>query len=128
VSELSPTSAARLYYDPGCGPCRLFAQVCQWASRSRVRSLPYDGAEARQQLGDLSEEFRFAYAHLVRCDLRTSGEAIMTPLVGLTIGPTGERVVSHVPPLDRGLRWIYGRFWNYRRTRGCAAPTNARAS
>lgn len=113
---------ARLYYDPRCGPCRLFARVSEWASRSRLHALPYDGDEARRELGDMTEGDRFAYAHLVRRERRTSGDAIMTPLVGLTLGPTGERVVARVSPLDHGLRRMYGVFWNYRRTRGCAAP------
>jgi hypothetical protein len=128
VHASSPAAPARLFYDPNCGPCRLFARVTQWASRSRLTALPYDGREAQRQLSDLTEEYRFAYAHLVRQEERTSGDAIMTPLVGLTLGPTGERVVTRVRPIDHGLRWIYGRFWNYRRTRGCAAPTDARAS
>jgi len=123
-----PRSDAYLYYDPGCGPCRFFARVCQWASRSRLQALPYDGTEARLQLADLTDEVRFSYAHLVSRQGRMSGAAIMTPLVGLTLGPTTERVVAHAPPLEQGLRWIYTRFWNYRRTRGCAAPTHAGAS
>ncbi|HYA58315.1 MAG TPA: hypothetical protein VEH57_07670 [Thermoplasmata archaeon] len=122
MDERGSTPTARLFFDPGCGPCRLFARVSEWASRSRLRAVPYDGDEARRELGDLSDDARFAYAHLVHDRERRSGDAIMTPLVGLTVGPTGERVVARVPPLDRGLRWMYGVFWNYRRTRGCAAP------
>lgn len=128
MSGASPSGSARLFYDHDCGPCRLFAQVCQWASRSRVAALPYDGDEAHRELADLSEEERFAYAHLLRGPERRSGEAIMTPLVGLTFGPAGETVVSRVRPLDRGLRWMYGRFWDYRRTRGCAAQRSTRAA
>lgn len=113
---------AHLFYDPGCGPCTMFARVSEWASRSRLRALPYDGREAARELGDLPDELRYAYAHLVDQRGRRSGAAIMNPLVGLTIGPTGERIVTGVGRIDRGLQWIYGRFWNYRRTRGCAAP------
>jgi hypothetical protein len=112
----------RLYYDPGCGPCRFFARSVAWAAHARVRSLPYDGVEADRELAGLSAEDRFAYAHLVDQHGRRSGADIMAPLVGLTLGPTGERVVRDVGPADRALRWIYGRFWTYRRTRGCAAP------
>ena len=128
MQRTSLAPPARLFYDPNCGPCRLFAQVTQWASRSRLRALPYDGVEAGTELADLDEEVRFAYAHLVRRETRTSGDAIMTPLIGLTIGPTSERVVTRVAPIDQGLRWVYARFWNYRRTRGCAAPTGNRGS
>ena len=52
----------------------------------------------------------------------------MSPLVGLTLGSTGERVVTRVPSIDRGLRWVYDRFWSYRRTHGCAAPARHVAS
>jgi len=124
----SSVAAPRLFYDPGCGPCRLFARVSEWASRSRLRALPYDGLEATRELGDLEDEVRFAYAHLVGPQGRKSGAEIMTPLVGLTFGSAGERVAARVPPVDRGLRWLYERFWNYRRTRGCAAPGSVPAS
>ena len=113
---------ACLFYDPGCGPCTLFARVSEWASRSRLRATPFDGEEATRELGDLSEEVRYSYAHLVDTSGRTSGADIMSPLVGLTIGLTGGRVARSVPSIDHGLRWLYQRFWNYRRTRGCAAP------
>lgn len=118
-----PSSApARLFYDPGCGPCTFFARVSQWASGSRLRSLPFDGNEASRDLGDMDGESRFAYAHLVgQGGRRRSGADTLSPLVGLTFGPTGERIVTQVWPVDRGLRWIYTRFWNYRRTRGCAS-------
>jgi hypothetical protein len=125
MNEEFPPPPARLFYDPGCGPCRFFAGVSQWASRSRLRSLPYDGEEARRELSGLDDETRFAFAHLVRRQERWSGPAMMAPLVGLTLGPSAERILDRVRPFDRGLRWIYRRFWNYRRTRGCAADTDA---
>jgi len=118
---------ARLFYDPGCGPCTMFARVSEWASRSRLRALPYDGPDASRELGDLDDEFRFSYAHLVDERGRRTGAAIMNPLVGLTVGPAGERIVTRVRRIDRGLQWLYGRFWNYRRTRGCAAPARLAA-
>lgn len=117
-----PSPRTRLFYDPGCGPCTFFARVNEWLGRARLEALPYDGKEAASVLGDLEDEARFAYAHLVDAGGRRSGAAIMTPLVGLSLGPTAERVVVRVAPLEHGLRWIYNRFWDYRRTRGCAAP------
>ena len=119
---------ARLFYDSGCGPCTFFARINQWASRSRLRAIPYDGEEAVSALGDLDDETRYAYAHLVDPRGRRSGAAIMPPLVGLVLGLTAERVVVRVSPLGRGLRWIYDRFWNYRRTRGCASPNRVAPS
>ena len=124
-----PRSApARLFHDAGCGPCTVFARAHQWASRSRLRAVPYDGAEARSALGDIEEETRFAYAHLVDTGGRRSGAAIMTSLVGLVLGPTAERVVTRVRPLGAGLRWSYDRLWDYRRTHGCAAPARTAPS
>lgn len=123
----TPVPRAQLFYDPGCGPCSFFARVSQWASHSRLVSLPYDGVEAARQLADLDEANRFAYAHLVDTRGRTTGADIMAPLVALALGGPGERVAM-VPPVNRGLRWIYDRFWEYRRTRGCAAPTSVHVS
>jgi len=117
-----PETTARLFYDPGCGPCSIFARASEWVSHSQLRAIPYDGDEASLVLGDLSDETRFSYAHLVDGRGRRSGAAIMSPLVGLALGPAGEHLVEKVPPVDRGLRWVYDRFWSYRRTRGCAAP------
>ena len=119
----TPSAEAWLFYDPGCGPCRFFARVCEWASRSRVRSLSYDGEEARRELIRLDDATWFSYAHLVHVPNRCSGASIMTPLAGWILGSTAERIVAGAPPLDRGLKWVYNRFWNYRRTRGCAART-----
>lgn len=113
------TAMARLFYDPGCGPCTMFARVSEWASRSRLRALPYDGPEATRTLGDLGDDVRFAYAHLVDARGRWSGAEIMNPLVTLTLGRAGGRVAAKVPPIDRGLRWLYDRFWSYRQAHGC---------
>ena len=124
----SHPAPARLFYDPGCGPCRMFARVSEWASHARLRAVPYDTPEATRELGDISEDVRFAYAHLVDARGRRSGSAIMNPLVGLTLGRTGERVVRRVPSIDRGLCWLYDLFWNYRRMRGCAAAGRLAAS
>lgn len=114
-------SAAALFYDPRCGPCTLFALVAEWTSGSRVRALPYDGKEAERDLGDLTEEDRFAYAHVVDANGRRSGASIMAPLVEHTLGPEAGHVLERAPALDQGLRWVYRRFWNYRRTHGCGA-------
>jgi hypothetical protein len=113
---------AHLYYDAGCGPCTLFARACEWAAGPRVEILPLEGSGAARALSDLDETNRFRYAHLVRGDTRRSGRAIMTPLVGVTLGPTAERTVEGAPPLAHLLERVYDRFWSCRATRGCAAP------
>lgn len=124
----APPDRARLYYDAGCGPCSLFARISEWASRSRVAALPYDGEDAARELADVEAEARFTSAHLLDDRGRHSGAEMMAPLFGMTLGRTGERVLARVPAVDRSLRWMYLRFWNYRRTRGCAARAAASSS
>ena len=124
MTETAPHAAARparLYYDAHCGPCSLFANAVERSSRGRVRALPYDGDDAARELGDLSAPERFAYAHLVDRRGRTSGAAILPPILGLTVGAPAERLAERAPPIGRALAWLYDRFWNHRRTRGCAA-------
>jgi predicted DCC family thiol-disulfide oxidoreductase YuxK len=123
-----PSGAADLYYDSQCGPCTFFARVSERAAGSRLRARPLDSPEAVRELSDLDEETRWGYAHLVMGARRSSGAAIMTPLVGLTLGARAERVVVRLVPLSAGLRRTYSWFWNYRRSRGCAASAGADAS
>ena len=128
MPEGTVSAPARLFYDPGCGPCTLFAKASEWTSRSRVRAVPYDGPEADRELGDLSDEVRFASAHLVDRTGRSSGPEILPPLVALTAGRTAGRVVGRVPTVDQGLRWLYLRFWNYRQVHGCGTAEGTRSS
>ncbi len=113
--------AARLFYDETCGPCRLLARASEGLSRQKLVATPLSGASADDRLADLDPESRYAYAHLDSGSQLRTGEAITAPLVGLTLGPTWERVVRGVPPVDRSLRRLYLWLWDYRRTRGCAA-------
>ncbi len=114
--------AARLFYDDACGPCRLFARASEAVSHHRVVAAPLSGSDADARLAGLSAEARFGSAHLdAGRDLRT-GDALALPLVGLTLGPRWERIVRRIPPAERALRRAYLWLWEYRRTRGCAAP------
>jgi hypothetical protein len=112
---------ARLYYDAGCGPCTFFARAATWASHRQLVSIPLDAPTADLDLSRLSESVRFGYAHLADDTGLRSGADIMNPLVRLTVGGVGARVIRAVSPVDRSLRWAYQRFWNYRRMKGCAA-------
>jgi predicted DCC family thiol-disulfide oxidoreductase YuxK len=115
--------SARLFYDDGCGPCRLLAQASQAVSRHRIVATPLDAPSADLALDGLSQEERFGSAHLERAGELRSGEAVAAPLVGLTLGASWERVVRRAPFLDRSLRRLYLAFWRHRRDRGCAAAT-----
>lgn len=116
--------AARLFYDDSCGPCSVLARAAAGVSRHHVVATPIAAREADPDLERLPTETREAYAHLARGHDLWSGEAIAAPLVGATLGPTFERVVRRSPPLDRSLRWIYLRLWNYRRLHGCGARSS----
>lgn len=116
--------AVRLYYDAECGPCRLFARAVEGASGHRVTPVPLGGSDGDRELAGLSTEARFGYAHLlVGGAERQTGADLLVPLVRYTLGRTAGRVVDRIGPLRRSLRWGYQRFWEYRRTRGCAAAT-----
>jgi hypothetical protein len=114
--------SARLFYDDSCGPCRFFAEVTAGVSRHRVTAIPLEAPAATAALGDLPSETRYGYAHLVTEGARRTGEEITVPLVGLTVGRTGARVVRGVPFLERALRRMYLRAWQRRRARGCGTP------
>jgi hypothetical protein len=113
--------SARLFYDDACGPCRLLARATEQVSRHRVVATPLTSPVANVRLDGVPPEARYGYAHLDAVGGLRTGEAITAPLVGLTLGPTWEGVVRKVPPLDRAMRRAYLWFWEYRRTRGCAA-------
>ncbi|HTT16343.1 MAG TPA: hypothetical protein VMH49_03155 [Thermoplasmata archaeon] len=112
----------RLFYDASCGPCRMLARASEQLSRHRLEAIPLDAPAAEPELRHLSAELRYGYAHLgSRSGLRT-GDAIAVPLLGLTLGPTWERLARRVPLLGRSLEGLYRRLGRARRTHGCAAP------
>ena len=114
---------ARLYYDPSCGSCRFLAGTVGELSRGRVETVPLTAGAAASDLGDLRDDERSRTAHVVEGTERRSGPDIVVPLVGLTFGPGVGRLFAQHPTLARPLRWGYGRLWEYRQHRGCAAKT-----
>ena len=113
--------APRLYYDDGCGPCRFFARAATGVSRRRLEAIPLGALRADVELQGLSGETRYGYAHLVSGSEVRTGESIVAPLLGLTLGPGWERVARRAPFVDRVLRGLYRRAWEARRARGCGA-------
>jgi len=113
--------AARLYYDDGCGPCRLLARAAEGASRHRLVSTPLASATADRDLAALSPEQRFGSAHLLTSEGLRSSERMPLSLLGVVAGPTVQRVVERVPWLGGSLRRAYTYLWTARRDRGCGA-------
>ncbi len=114
--------AARLYYDRGCGSCTFFARAAVGASHRHLVAVPLDAPGADHDLAGLSAEDRFASAHLVAEGVRRTGPEILVPLLSFAVGDRASRVLARAPPLDRSVRWLYRRFWNHHRTRGCGTP------
>ena len=112
---------ARLYYDDGCGPCRLLARAAEGASRHRLVSTPLSSPSADRDLAALSPEERFGSAHLLGSEGLRSSERMPLSLLGVVAGPTARRVVERVPWLDGSLRWAYQYLWTARRARGCGS-------
>lgn len=111
--------SARLFYDRACGPCRFLAQAAEGTSRHRLVASPLDSSVADEVLGSLPAETRYGYAHVAKDGAIASGEGVVAPLVGLTLGPAWERVVRRVALLDRALTRTYRVLWEYRRAHGC---------
>lgn len=123
--QLDAERHVRLFYDASCGPCRFFAQTVEGVGRGRVVTVPLGDRAADSALAGLAPEERFGAAHLVDDAGRHSGPGIVGPLLGLTLGPTAGTLAARFPGIERPLRWLYRRFWEYRRRHGCAAGAPA---
>jgi hypothetical protein len=114
-----------LFYDSTCGPCTFFASVFQGVSRTQLAIEPLDSPDADQALGLMEEEERFGAFHFMVHGSTFTGPEAMTPLVETTFGQTVGRIARDCGPVRGGLRRTYLWFWEYRRTRGCAADRSA---
>lgn len=113
--------SAELYYDDQCGPCTLWARAVRALSRGRITLHPLASPRADVALADLPDGERFGYAHLSLSDRRWQGEELLGPLLAVLLGPRGGVFASSRLPSGRLLRRVYRAFWEYRRTKGCAA-------
>jgi hypothetical protein len=86
-----------------------------------------DAPEADSALHSLTPELRYSYFHIVEAGRTWTGPDAMPVWVGLLGGKPAQTVAERVPPVNRFLRAVYNRFWEYRRTRGCAAEGTAPA-
>lgn len=111
--------SARLFYDDTCGACRLFARAAEGASRRQLVAIPLSNPDADTELNALPTEVRNGFAHLMRDGQLRTGEALASPLVRLIVGPRLGRALGRVPFVDRSLRGVYRRLWEFRRSHGC---------
>jgi hypothetical protein len=111
-----------MYFDAGCGPCTFFARLTAGLSRSGVGVYPLDGPTADRALQSMPPEMRYGYFHIVEPGRTWTGPDAMPAWVGLLGGNQARAVAEKVPPVNRLLRLFYNRFWEYRRSQGCAAP------
>jgi predicted DCC family thiol-disulfide oxidoreductase YuxK len=118
---VSTATRPRMFFDASCGPCTFWAHLTAGLSRSRVQVYALDAPEADRAFGSMSPELRYSYFHIVESDRTWTGPEAMPAWVGLVGGRSARAVAERAPPVNRLLRLAYNRFWEYRRTRGCAA-------
>lgn len=110
-----------MFFDASCGPCTFWARLTAGLSPSGVQVYALDGPEADGALANMAPEQRFSYFHIVEAGRTWTGSDAMPAWVGLVGGKTARSLAERAPPVNRLLRLVYNRFWEYRRTRGCAA-------
>lgn len=111
----------RLFYDASCGPCTFWARLTAGLSSTGVEAFALDGPEGDRWLGSMTPELRYSYFHIVEAGRTFTGPEAMPAWIGLVGGKGARTVAERAPPVNRLLRLAYNRFWEYRRTRGCAA-------
>jgi len=118
---------ATLFFDAACGPCTFFARITQGLSRARLEIRPLDGPEAERALRELSDETRYGSFHIVEHGRTWTGANAMPAWAGLLGGSPAREIAERAPPVNRVLRSLYLRFWEYRRAKGCAATAGTSA-
>lgn len=110
-----------MFFDASCGPCTFWARLTAGLSRSGLEVYTLDGPEADRTFPTMAPERRYSYFHIVESGQTWTGPEAMPAWVGLVGGKGARTVAERAPPVNRLLRHAYNRFWEYRRTRGCAA-------
>jgi hypothetical protein len=109
-----------MFFDADCGPCTFFARITAGLSHSGVEVYSLDGPEADRALGSMRPDLRYSYFHILEAGRTWTGPDAMPTWVGLMGGRSARAVAERAPPVNRLLRLVYNRFWEHRRTRGCA--------
>jgi predicted DCC family thiol-disulfide oxidoreductase YuxK len=117
MTELEP----RMFFDAGCGPCTFWARLTAGVSRTKLEIYSLDSVEADAALQSMAPDRRFAFFHIVESGLTWTGPDAMPAWAGLVGGKGARALAERAPPVNQLLRRAYHRFWEYRRTRGCAA-------
>jgi predicted DCC family thiol-disulfide oxidoreductase YuxK len=110
-----------MFFDASCGPCTFWARISAGLSRGLLEIHPLDGPEADRALAALSSDLRYGSFHIVEPGGTWSGPDAMPAWIGLMGGRSARRVAERSPPVNRLLRSLYNRFWEYRREKGCAS-------
>ena len=97
-------------YDGDCGFCIwLLAGLLRWDRNGALRSIPLQGAEAAELLGDLDPAERMASWHLISPDgTRHSGGDAIAPLLRLLPGGSlpAAAFARFPAATTRGYRWV----------------------
>ena len=120
-STVATPSNPLMFFDASCGPCTFWARLTAGLARSGLEVHALDGPEADRAFRSMPSELRFSYFHIVESGRTWTGPEAMPAWVGLVGGRRARSVAERAPPVNRFLRLAYNRFWEYRRTRGCAA-------
>jgi len=110
-----------MFFDASCGPCTFFARLTAGVSRPPLEVYSLDSPEADRALPSMPSDLRYNYFHILESGKTWTGPEAMPAWVGLVGGKSARRIAEGAPPVNRFLRLVYNRFWEYRRTRGCAA-------
>jgi predicted DCC family thiol-disulfide oxidoreductase YuxK len=116
-----------MYFDAGCGPCTFWARLTAGITRTPLEVYSLDSPEADRAFSGMSTDRRYGYFHIVEAGTTWTGPEAMPVWVGLVAGRSVRSVAERAPPVNRLLRRVYNRFWEYRRSRGCAAEGTALA-
>lgn len=111
-----------MFFDSSCGPCTFLAHVTAGFARSDFAVYALDSGEADRALRAMSSETRYDYFHIVEPGKTWTGPDAMPAWVGIVGGARARLLAEKVPPLNLLLRRVYNRFWEYRRSHGCATP------
>ncbi|MGC2289970.1 MAG: DCC1-like thiol-disulfide oxidoreductase family protein [Thermoplasmata archaeon] len=117
---MQTASRPRMFFDANCGPCTFWARLSAGLSRSGLEVYALDGPEADGALRSMTPDRRYGYFHIEESGQMWTGPEAMPAWVGLLGGKGARSVAERAPPVNRFLRFAYNRFWEYRRTRGCA--------
>jgi predicted DCC family thiol-disulfide oxidoreductase YuxK len=112
-----------MFYDASCGPCTLWARAFEWLGRGSLQIDPLASREADRELRGMPEQVRYSAFHLLRDGEVRTGTDALGPLLGVTLGPSAECLITRVSPGRWAARAVYQALWEGRRRYGCGRTT-----